>query len=167
MQIGRKIYFDKSTGNVLLDCGEREGGVIETNKEDDFSVFPQLIGKDSSTSDFIQLAHGERSSEFLKMGSMHVDPTTKALTIYPRLTISTDKPQITSDGVDTATVTVSVQDTVQPHAINFTVNNGSPVVVNTVNGVATLPITTTVPGDYVVTASSDIYGTNSVTVKGV
>lgn len=86
---------------------------------------------------------------------------------YPRLTIATDKTQITANGVDTATITVTVQDTISPHAISFTVNNGTPVVANTANGVATLSITTTVSGDYTVTATSDIYGTNSVTVKGV
>lgn len=86
---------------------------------------------------------------------------------YPRLAITTDKTSITANGTDTATITVTVQDTVNPHAISFTVNNGAPVVKNTVNGVATLPITTTVAGNYIVTATSDLYGTNSVTVKGV
>lgn len=86
---------------------------------------------------------------------------------YPRLTISTDKPQVTANGIDTATLTVTVQDTINPHAIFFTVNNGIPVNVNTLNGMATLPITTTLIGDYVITATSDLYGTNSVTVKGV
>jgi hypothetical protein len=28
--IGRTLYYDKTTGNVLCDTGEREGGVIET-----------------------------------------------------------------------------------------------------------------------------------------
>lgn len=86
---------------------------------------------------------------------------------YPRLNILTNKAQIMADGVDTATITVNVQDTVNPHQISFSVNNGTPVVVNTVNGIATLPVTTTVPGDYIVTATSDLYGTNSVTIKGV
>ena len=86
---------------------------------------------------------------------------------YPLLAITVDKAQITANGTDTATITVTVQDAVNPHTISFTVNNGSPVIVNTANGVATLPITTTVAGDYIVTATSDIYGTNSVTIKGV
>lgn len=167
MQIGRKIYFDKSIGKVLLDTGERMGDVIETTQLDDFSTFPQLKGIDPTTTDFIKLAYAERNAEFMNMGSMHIDPATKILTIYPQLTISSNKAQITANGTDTATITVTVQDTVNPHAISFTVNNGTPVIINTVNGVATLPITTTVIGDYVVKATSDIYGTNSVAVKGV
>ncbi len=167
MQIGRRIYFDMSTGDIILNTGERIGDVRETSKEEDFMVYPQLIRKDPTKIDFLQLFYGERASEFSTMGSMHVDPATKTLIIYPRLTISTDKTQITADGIDTATVTATIQDTTQSHAISFTVNNGAPVVVNTVNGATALPITTTMPGDYIVTATSDIYGTNSVTVKGV
>ncbi|MHB1651382.1 MAG: Ig-like domain-containing protein [Desulfitobacteriaceae bacterium] len=167
MKIGRKIYYELATGNIILDAGERQGAVIETPQSEDFAIYPQFIGKDPSAIDFIQLLYGERSAEFINLGSMHVDPVTKALTIYPRLTITTDKLQITANGTDTATVTVTVQDTVNPHAISFTVNNGAPVSVNTVNGVATLPLTTTVTGDYTITATSDLYGTNSVTVKGV
>lgn len=167
LQIGRKIYYEKMSGNVLVDTGERFGDVFETTKELEFSVYPQLMGKDPTTIDFIQLAYGERYAEFLNMGSLHIDPVTKILTIYPRLIITTNKAQITANGTDTATITVTVHDTTVAHAISFTVNNGAPVVVNTVSGVATLPITTTLIGNYIVTATSDLYGTNAVTVMGV
>ena len=33
MQIGRRIYYDKTTGNVILDTGEREGHVVPTTVE--------------------------------------------------------------------------------------------------------------------------------------
>lgn len=166
MEIGRKIYYD-AIGNVICDTGERMGDVVETTKDDDFTKYVQLIGKDPTTINYIQLVYGERSTEFANVGSMHVDPVTKILTIYQRLTIVSDKTQIATNGTDAATITVTVQDTVNPHAISFTVNNGAPVVVNTSNGIATLPITTTLAGDYIITATSDLYGTNSVAVKGV
>jgi len=167
MDIGRKIYYDKATGDVLQDCGVRMGSVIATTQTQDFRAYTALQPYLQSAVDFIQLAYGERSAEFTDMGSMHVDPATKALTIYPRLTISTDKTQITVNGTDTATITVTVQATINSHAISFTVNSGPPVTINTSNGAAKLPITTTIPGDYVITATSDLYGANSVIVKGV
>lgn len=167
MDIGRKIYYELATGNVLVDTGERQGDVIETTQTDDFSTFSELNGKDPSTIVSIQLNFGDRDSEFLNMGSMHVDPSTQVLTIYPKLSISADKTQITANGTDTATITVSIQDIANSHAINFAVNNGTPNTVNTSNGVATYGLTTTLTGNFVVTATSDLYGTNSITVTGV
>lgn len=170
MNIGHRIYFEITTGNVVYPIREtREGSdPKETTQIEDFALYPHLKALNPVNYDFIQLDYTDiRNADLETMGSCHVDPTTKALTIYPRLTIASDKVQITANGTDTATITVTVQGTVSPHAISFTVNNGAPVVVNTANGIATLPITTTLIGDYVITAVSDLYGTNSVTVKGV
>lgn len=167
MEIGRKIYYEISTGDPVYPALESCSNGVLTTKNRDFTVYPFLVSLNPVLYDFVQLAYGERETELQNMGSMHVDPTTKALTIHPRLTIASDKAQITANGTDKATVAVTVQDTINPHAISFSVNGGAPVVVNTANGIAMLPVTTTVPGTYTITATSDIYGTNSVTVKGV
>lgn len=166
LQIGRRVYYTKDTGNVLLFTAERSVDVRERTVEEDITTFSQLQGVGANL-DYIQLAYGECANEFANLGSLHVVPLTKVLTIYPRLIISTDKTQITANGTDTAIITVTVQDTANPQAINFTVNSGVPVTINTSNGVATFGLTTTLTGDYVVTASSNLYGTNSITVKGV
>lgn len=33
MQIARRIYYDKSSGNIIVDTGERSGAVVETTIE--------------------------------------------------------------------------------------------------------------------------------------
>lgn len=165
----RKIFYNLSNGNVIdiADGDEVFGEVHGTTWEEAFRDRPSLKNIDPLTVDMLEFGYLDRKTEFDNMGSCHIDPTAKVLTIYQRLTISTDKAQITANGIDTATITVTVQDTVSPHTISFTVNNGTQVAVNTADGVAVLPMTTTLTGDYIVTATSDIYGTNSVTVKGV
>ena len=42
MQIGRKIYYEKLTGNVILETGERMGDVVETTTEQDFEMYVAL-----------------------------------------------------------------------------------------------------------------------------
>lgn len=168
MQRSRKIAYNTATGDVLdVYDGDEVFDVIHETTQSEAFLRPNLLGVNPSTIGFLTLNYGERRAEFLNMGSCYVDPVTKVLTIYPRLTITTDKAQITANGTDTATITVTVQDTVSPHAISFSVNGGAPVVKNTANGVTTLSMTTTIPKDYIITATSDIYGSNSVIVKGV
>jgi hypothetical protein len=87
-QIGRKIYYDVSTGTVLCDTGERQGAVVETTQSDDFSVYPQLTEVDPATIGVIQMAYGERADEFANMVSMSVDPATGILIITPQTVVA-------------------------------------------------------------------------------
>jgi hypothetical protein len=64
MEIGRKIYFDKVTGNALQDCGERQGNVIETTQEQDFASYVSLSERVPSTVGVIQLAFGQYADKF-------------------------------------------------------------------------------------------------------
>lgn len=154
MEIGKRIYYEKSTGNVILDKGEMQGSVIETTQPEDFAIFPGLLGKDPSSIDFLQLSYGERADEFDNMGSMRVDPQTRELIIYPRLTISTDKTQIQANGTDTAIIT-------SDQAENFSVDGGQEYAVNP------FQFASTIPGVYAITAKSTLYGQNSLTVEVV
>lgn len=49
MEIGRRIYFDKLTGNVLVNTGERSGNVIETTVEYDLQVYKALSERNPET----------------------------------------------------------------------------------------------------------------------
>lgn len=64
MEIGRKIYFDKATGNVLQDCGERQGDVIETTLDQDFQAHTTLQPYQQSAVGVIQLNYGEDAQNF-------------------------------------------------------------------------------------------------------
>lgn len=66
MEIGRKIYFDKATGNVLQDCGERQGWVVETTQDQDFQSYASLQPYQQSAVGMIQLAYGQFSDNFSK-----------------------------------------------------------------------------------------------------
>ncbi|MHB1167021.1 MAG: hypothetical protein ACYC0N_00590 [Carboxydocellales bacterium] len=84
MKIGRKLYFDRGTGQIMTDTGEREGAVIETTIEQDFAAFPGLAGRTPEDTGVKELAFGERREEISNMGSWEVDPATEDLIIYPR-----------------------------------------------------------------------------------
>ena len=42
MQIGRTLYYDNTTNVIIIDCGEREGSVRQTDILDDLESFPAL-----------------------------------------------------------------------------------------------------------------------------
>lgn len=151
LQIGRKLYFD-TTGKLLLDTGERMGDVRETSLEEDFAVFPQLQGLTATDVVVKQLGYGDRADEFMNMGSVRL--IDDVVVIYPRLTILADRPQIESDGIDMATIT-------SDHAQTFSVDGGEEYAVNP------FLFSSTVEGTYVITAKSELYGQNSVTVEVV
>jgi len=79
MQIGRKIYYELSTGNIILDTGERQGDVIETTIEQDFQTYVALSQRVPETIGVIQLAYGEMSEDFAMAESYRVDLATKKL----------------------------------------------------------------------------------------
>lgn len=64
MQIGRKLYYDKTTGNVIQDTGERSGNVIETTQEQDFADYASLSEQNPETVGMIQLVYGQYLEDF-------------------------------------------------------------------------------------------------------
>jgi hypothetical protein len=165
MQIGRRLYYEKATGKILVDKGDMQGDVRETTFDEDTLVYNALAGYTEETVGVFQLEFGERVNEFINVGSMLV--LNNELIIYPRINITTDKSNIIADGIDSTTITVTIQDTFNPHVINFNVNDGEPVTVNTENGIAVLQFDTTLPGDYIIKAESNLYGSNLIVIKGV
>jgi hypothetical protein len=76
MQIGRKIYYDIVTGNILVDTGERSGSIIETTLEQDFASYQVLSERVPSTVGVLQFEYGEKSEEFLNSTSRKVNLVT-------------------------------------------------------------------------------------------
>jgi len=79
MKIGRKIYFDKFTGNVLVDTGEMSGDVVETTQEQDFQIYPILSERNADTIGVIKLDFGSFSEEFASCSGFHVDIETNEI----------------------------------------------------------------------------------------
>ncbi|AXM89395.1 hypothetical protein CI793_09615 [Anoxybacillus ayderensis] len=83
-QIGRKIYYDKTTGNVILDTGERMGAVIETTVNQDFETYQALKERVRDTVGVIQLEYGQYAQDFSQCNGYRVNPETLELEFsYP------------------------------------------------------------------------------------
>ncbi|WP_422388003.1 hypothetical protein [Brevibacillus borstelensis] len=84
MQIGRKIYYEKSTGNVIVNTGERSGAVRETTVDEDFASYAALAERVRDTVDYIQLEYGQYAQDFAECNGYRVNPETRTLEFsYP------------------------------------------------------------------------------------
>lgn len=84
MQIGRRIYFEKATGNVVYDTGEHEGSVIERTIEQDFETFLSLKNRVSNTIGIIQLGFGEYRQDFYESSYYRVNTESQSIEFsYP------------------------------------------------------------------------------------
>lgn len=84
MKIGRRIYYDKTTGNVLVDTGERQGYVVPTTIEYDIQVYKILSERNRDTFDYIELEYGQYAQDFAECNGYRVNPATKEIEFsYP------------------------------------------------------------------------------------
>lgn len=83
-QIGRRIYFDLLTGNVILDTGERVGFVVPTTVEQDINTYQALKERVRETFDYTELEFGQYAQDFAECSGYRVNPETKELEFsYP------------------------------------------------------------------------------------
>lgn len=71
--IGKKIYFDKATGDIILIIGERFGDVIETTLEQDINTYKPLSERNPETFDYIQLEYGQYAQDFMECNYVRVN----------------------------------------------------------------------------------------------
>lgn len=84
MRIGRRIYYDKFTGNVLVNTGERQGDVRETTIEEDFQSYKALSEHNPETVGVIQLEYGQFRQDFMECNGYRVNPETQEIEFsYP------------------------------------------------------------------------------------
>lgn len=79
MNVGAKIYYDKSTGSVVLNTGERSGDVKATSTDEDFTAYQELSGLSKSAVGYVQLDYGQYRQEFASCTSYKVNITTKEI----------------------------------------------------------------------------------------
>ncbi|NOG29051.1 hypothetical protein [Lysinibacillus fusiformis] len=84
--IGPKLYFDRTTGEVILTIPEQNNAsAVETTKEQDFIMFDVLSARNPEAVDFIQLLYGQYRSDFEIANSWKVDlKTGQILFEYPK-----------------------------------------------------------------------------------
>lgn len=73
MQIGRKIYYEIATGNIILDTGDRNGDVVEMTLEQDFAAYAALAERVPDTVGMMQLEYGQYSQDFAECIGYRVD----------------------------------------------------------------------------------------------
>ena len=86
MQIGRRIYYDKATGNVIVDTGERQGAVVPTTIEQDFQTYRALAERVPETVGVMELEFGQYAEDFAACNGYRVDvsgETPKLVFSYP------------------------------------------------------------------------------------
>lgn len=84
VRIGRRIYFDLATGNILVDTGERSGSVVETTVTQDVETYTVLSERKRETFDAIELMYGEFAQDFAECNGYRVNPVTKKVEFsYP------------------------------------------------------------------------------------
>lgn len=84
MEIGRKLYFEIATGNVLVDTGERSGFVVPTSIEDDILTYKKLSERNRDTFDVIEFEYGQYAQDFAESNGYRINPETKQIEFsYP------------------------------------------------------------------------------------
>lgn len=84
MELGRRIYHEIQTGNVILDIGERKGHVLPTTVGQDIQTYKALSERNRETFDYIELEYGQYAQDFAESNGYRVNPDTKELEFsYP------------------------------------------------------------------------------------
>ena len=84
MKIGRRIYYDKETGNVIIDTGERNGSVVPMTVEQEFQTYKALAERVPETVGVLELEYGEYAEDFRQSNGVWVNPDTLTLEFnYP------------------------------------------------------------------------------------
>lgn len=84
MMVARKLYYDKRTGEIISDTGERQGSVAATTTEQDIQAFSALSERNRDTFDVLELEYGQYAQDFAEASSYRVNPEIKELEFsYP------------------------------------------------------------------------------------
>ena len=81
--IGRRIFFLKENGTVILEIGEMKGWVVEPKKEfneaikEAYKYYTEITKYNKEEVDFIDLEFGEYKTEFAEMTSYKIDIATR------------------------------------------------------------------------------------------
>lgn len=83
-QLGRRIYYNLATGNIIIDTGERQGSVVPTTFEQDIQTYKALSERNRGTFDVVELVYGQYAQDFAESNGYRVNPDTKELEFsYP------------------------------------------------------------------------------------
>lgn len=83
--IGRRIYYDITIGNVIVNTGERQGSIIPTTIDQDIAAYTALSERNRETFDVLELPYGAFQQDFSVPGVQYrINLETKKLEFsYP------------------------------------------------------------------------------------
>lgn len=63
MEIGKRIFYDTTSGSIIVNTGERSGNVIVTTPQDDIKVYKELADRVEGTYSWIDFTYGAHKEE--------------------------------------------------------------------------------------------------------
>ncbi|MUG68631.1 hypothetical protein GNP94_21915 [Paenibacillus campinasensis] len=83
-QVGRMIFYDKATGQVLITTPSQWAPSVYEDPEDLIPLYPVLRDRDRDSFDVIKLEYGQLDREFERSVSWRVNTATKQIEfLYP------------------------------------------------------------------------------------
>lgn len=83
-QVGRRLYYDKITGNVILNRHEMVGFVKELSIEEEIEIYKELSERNRESFDVIQLEYGQYAQDFTECNGYRINVDDKTIEFsYP------------------------------------------------------------------------------------
>jgi hypothetical protein len=165
------ILFNKTNGQRITDFGTNsmypEGVPTDTI---DFSIYgiPETDILEYRLHDENDKAKVDEVMQSATVEGMIMEGVVTNVVTYKRISVTVDKPSITADGIDTATITATIDDATSTETIEL--YNGATLVDSNpaVAGSASFLVTMTQVGTLTLTVKSTTrYGQRDVTITGV
>ena len=84
INVGKRIYYDKITGEVILNTGDKQGVVIPMTAEQEIASYTALSERNRETFDVLELDYGEYAQDFAETNGYRINPDTKQIEFsYP------------------------------------------------------------------------------------
>lgn len=84
MDVGKMIFYDKVTGEKIVDTGEWSGVNIKKTVDQQIATYKELSERNRDTFDVLELPYGAYSQDFRECNGYRVNVETKALEFsYP------------------------------------------------------------------------------------
>ena len=84
MEIGRMLFFDTVTGDVIVNTGQWSRVKMKKTAAQQIVTYPELSERNRDTFDVIELEYGQYAQDFAESNGYRVNPETKTLEFsYP------------------------------------------------------------------------------------
>ena len=78
MNVGKRLFYDTSTGGIIVNTGDRSGDIRETTPQEDIAVYKELSERVESTYSWMDFTYGaHREEESLGGSIVRIDLETK------------------------------------------------------------------------------------------